>query len=73
MVQVENEELLYLLDAIEQMGFGPALTEPDLFITSPSIWSALRRFKDDLHRYILSPIRPARKPISMMVVLGDRP
>ena len=43
------------LDAIEQMRSGPALAEPDLLITSPSIWSALRRFKDDLHRYILSP------------------
>jgi HK97 family phage major capsid protein len=41
--------------AIEQMRSGPALAEPDLFITSPSSWSALRRTKDDLHRYILSP------------------
>ena len=41
--------------AIEQMRSGPALAEPDLFITSPSSWSALRRIKDDLHRYILSP------------------
>ena len=28
---------------------------PDLFITSPSSWSALRRIKDTLNRYILSP------------------
>ncbi len=41
--------------AIEQTRSGPALAEPDLFITSPSSWSALRRIKDDLHRYILSP------------------
>ncbi len=41
--------------AIEQMRSGPALAEPDLFITSPSSWSALRRIKYDLHRYILSP------------------
>ncbi len=40
--------------AIEQTRSGPALAEPDLFITSPSSWSALRRIKDDLHRYILS-------------------
>jgi hypothetical protein len=41
--------------AIEQMRSGPALAELDRFITSPSSWSALRRIKDDLHRYILSP------------------
>ena len=43
------------LDAIEQMRSGPALAEPDPFITSPSSWSARRRIKDDLHRCILSP------------------
>ena len=43
------------LDAIEQMRSRPALAEPDLFITSPSSPSAIRRIKDDLHRYILSP------------------
>jgi hypothetical protein len=31
--------------AIEQMRSGPALAQPDLFITSPSSWSALTRFK----------------------------
>jgi hypothetical protein len=31
--------------AIEQMRSGPAPAEPDLFIRSPSSWSALRRFK----------------------------
>ena len=35
-------------------GAGSALAEPDLFITSPSSWSALRRIKDDLNRYILA-------------------
>ena len=42
-------------EAIEALRSGPALAEPDLFVTSPSSWSALRRIKDDLHRYILSP------------------
>ena len=36
--------------AIEQIQSGPAPAEPDLFITSPSSWSALRRIKGDLHR-----------------------
>jgi HK97 family phage major capsid protein len=40
--------------SIEQLRTGTALAEPDLFITSPSSWSALRRIKDDLHRYILA-------------------
>jgi hypothetical protein len=31
--------------AIEQMRSGPALAQPDLFITSPSSWPALTRFK----------------------------
>jgi HK97 family phage major capsid protein len=41
--------------AIEQIRPGPALAEPDLFVMSPSSWSVLRRIKDDLHRYTLSP------------------
>jgi hypothetical protein len=31
--------------AIEQMRSGSALAEPDLFITSPASWSALRRLR----------------------------
>lgn len=42
-------------ESIEQLRSGPALAEPDLFVISPSTWSALRRTKDDLHRYVLSP------------------
>ncbi len=41
-------------ESVEQLRSGAALAEPDLFITSPSSWSALRRVKDDLHRYILA-------------------
>jgi len=40
---------------IEQIRSGPAPAQPDLFIMSPSSWSALRTINDDLHRYILSP------------------
>jgi HK97 family phage major capsid protein len=41
-------------ESIEQLRSGPALAEPNLFVTSPSTWSALRRVKDDLNRYILA-------------------
>ncbi|WP_082939793.1 phage major capsid protein [Mycobacterium sp. 852014-50255_SCH5639931] len=41
-------------ESIEEMRSAQALAEPDLFIVSPTSWSALRRIKDDLHRYILS-------------------
>lgn len=41
-------------ESIEQLRSGPALAEPNLCVTSPSTWSALRRIKDDLHRYILA-------------------
>ena len=57
--------------AIEQMRSGPALAQPDLFITSPSSWSALRRFKDDFYRYILSPDR-TRADV-WHPALGERP
>jgi HK97 family phage major capsid protein len=42
-------------ESIEQLRSGPALAEPDLFVISPSSWSALRRVKDTLNRYMLSP------------------
>lgn len=43
-------------EAIEEMREQPGVfAVPDLFITSPSSWSALRRIKDTLNRYILSP------------------
>jgi HK97 family phage major capsid protein len=42
-------------ESIEQLRSGPSLAEPNLFVTSPSTWSAIRRIKDDLHRFILSP------------------
>jgi hypothetical protein len=38
--------------AIEQMRSGPALAEPDLFITSPSSWSALRA-RDELTSFLV--------------------
>jgi HK97 family phage major capsid protein len=42
-------------ESIEQLRSGPALAERNLCVTSPSTFSALRRIKDDLHRYILAP------------------
>jgi HK97 family phage major capsid protein len=40
--------------AIAQLRAGPALADPDLFIIHPDTWSALRRIKDTLGRYLLS-------------------
>ncbi len=42
-------------ESIEQLRSGPALAEPDCLVISPSSFSALRRIKDDLHRYVLAP------------------
>jgi HK97 family phage major capsid protein len=52
-------------ESIEQLRSGPALAEPDLFVTSPSSWSAPRRIKDDLHRYILSPDPTSSEAMSL--------
>lgn len=39
--------------AIAQLRTGPALANPDLLVLHPDTWSALRRTKDSLGRYLL--------------------
>jgi HK97 family phage major capsid protein len=41
--------------SIAGMRIGAALAEPDLFVVHPLTWSAIRRVKDSLGRYLLSP------------------
>jgi HK97 family phage major capsid protein len=41
--------------AIAALRSGPSLAEPTVFVTSPLTWSALRRIKDSMNRFILSP------------------
>lgn len=50
-----TEYLDAIEESIEELRSGPSLAVADLLVVSPTSWSALRRVKDDLHRYILSP------------------
>jgi HK97 family phage major capsid protein len=40
---------------IEQLRSGPALAVPNLFITSPSSWSAMRRLKTTYGQFLVAP------------------
>jgi HK97 family phage major capsid protein len=42
-------------EAIESLRSGPALATADLFIVSPSSWSALRRIKDGFGHFMVQP------------------
>jgi HK97 family phage major capsid protein len=41
--------------AIAELRSGPALAVPDLFITSPSSWSAMRRLKTTYGQFLVAP------------------
>jgi HK97 family phage major capsid protein len=44
----------HIEEAISELRVGSALAEPDLAIFHPSTWSAIRRTKDTLDRYIVA-------------------
>jgi HK97 family phage major capsid protein len=56
---LDNASLETALDSVEKgiaaMRVGSALSTPTLFVTNPTTWSALRRIKDTLGRFIVSP------------------
>ncbi len=42
-------------ESIAQLRSGSALAEPNLFITHPLTWSAMRRVKDGYYRFLIAP------------------
>ena len=56
--------------SIEQMRAGNSLAEPNLFITSPSVWAAMRRIKSTTGEYVAGdPLRSAVNTIWGIPVL----
>lgn len=54
------------LDAFEisiaQLRVGPSLAEPDIIVVNPATWSAVRRTKDSMNRYLVTPDPAADEP-----------
>jgi HK97 family phage major capsid protein len=54
-----GSSLLTAFDAIEKsiakLRTGPALATPDIFVLSPTTWSAIRRVKDSYGRFMAQP------------------
>ncbi len=48
--------------AIADLRVGPALAEPDLVVVAPQTWSAVRRTKDTMDRYLVTPDPAADEP-----------
>ena len=59
------------LDAFEMsiadMRVGPSLAEPDLIVANPAAWSAVRRTKDSMNRYSVTPDPAADEPETIWV------